>query len=368
VNRFSIFGWNMSNDDQGMTREEARQTKSLGYLGSLAHTTEGVPGEEMLLEQLEGLRNRLATVIEQIHSADERQLKAIHDELGDELRKTAGRLEEVRQRSQAAIMMAGADEAQRKAEANRRANSSASPHQWDELSKDGNNTDVQKAIRGMDAFIRKSNELNEVADKIVATLRKQIVQAARQSTSAVRKAMRRARLFAAARWTGERVTYLVWSLIFGAILLDLFQQRAEHEFEDFMKHPTGLGPNVIEYLVLGGNILLICAVWFLFDQLLKPYLEKWQTRIQQWVIARFASDVFNASFIVRIHSALAHTAYLDAVSLSSSPTQRQVVTLLWRAPRIEDLKGLNPLPEIVKLLMEDVKQHIARIEAPKSSE
>src|SRR5712692_10331709 len=89
----------MSNNDT-VTREFVQLRLGLyaAYIAELAGATKDVPGEEKILEELELLRNRLTTVVSQIRSADEKQLRSLYDQFAHELLTIGGRLPAIRYR------------------------------------------------------------------------------------------------------------------------------------------------------------------------------------------------------------------------------------------------------------------------------
>jgi hypothetical protein len=138
-------------------------------------------------------------------------------------------------------------------------------------------------------------------------------------------------------------------------VLDFFNDFASRKILGLLDHYfPNLGGPVLHDFESGGKVILLIAGWWLVDNRLKPHLERWQARIERHGIERFASDVLNAAFAVRIYDALVRVAYLDAAAFAfpehfnNAKRQMPLLTRSWQVPRIEALEGLAPLPEVVR--------------------
>jgi hypothetical protein len=138
----------VDNDTSVREFDERRQRLYTAYIMELAGATKDVPGEEKILEELEELRNRLKTAVNRIRSADEEQLRSLYDQFADELLKLGGRLPTIRFRSRAAILLAGA------AEADQKATTFGKVRDWNELSRLVRNSKTQDSFIAMDPFVR----------------------------------------------------------------------------------------------------------------------------------------------------------------------------------------------------------------------
>jgi hypothetical protein len=311
------------------------------YFKELADATNGLPGHEHLLEELESLRKRLTDVLRQIRCADKNQLKVLSDKLANELLTTGGQLPAIRHMSQASIWLSAA------AEADKKATTTEGLLRWNELSKAVRNSksEVTKVTHmNLNPFILDTFRRTDWLDKWMG---KEITAAARSTTSDVRRALRRTRFLASVRWLVPHASYIGWSLVGCVIIIDYFQGFANKEIVDFLSRYFGGASQSLESW---SKIVLLVVAWLIVDRCLTPYLGRWQERLERREIGRFASDVVNASFQVRIYRALVYVAFFNALSFAfpSLESDRSWLKyfLQWDVPTIEALEGLGPLTSL----------------------
>jgi hypothetical protein len=316
----------------------------LPYFLELAGATNALPGQENVMAELEHLRTRLADVLSKISSADRKKLWVLYDQLAGELLTAGGKVLPIRYMSRAAAWLAAA------AEADKKAATSASLRNFKQLSKIVRNSAQRESYENV---LRFSQQANTQSDWLAAWIGGFIRADARTTASAVRKALRRARFLAWVRWIVPRAAYFFWSFIFLTVVLDLFMDFGKNELVHLFKPLSDLlapyiGDAARQSERIIKFILLLVVAWFLVERF-KPYLERWQARLETHQVKKFASDVLNASFQIRICEALVQIAFFDAKSFAFSKEPRAWVKLFlnnWSIPRIDRLEGLVPLTSL----------------------
>jgi hypothetical protein len=297
-----------------------------------------------VLEDLEDLRKRLADVSSRIRSADDKQLKEIYDELAGELLKAGLQLLPTRYMSRAAIWLAAATEAGRKAEA------SAKPHNLNELLKAFGDAKARQTLA----------RSYKQPDWLTTLIAEGIRANARSAASALRRALRRARFLARVHWIVPRVTYIIWSFILLIVAVDSFIDLGKDELAHLL---TPLAHILAQYIDVAPDqienvsksvfkiVLLLVVGWLLVGRL-TDYLKRWQARLEKREVQKFASNVINASFQIRIYHARVQVAFFDAQRFAFEDQSGSFVdraVLKWTVPEIESLNDLAPLPSCFEL-------------------
>ena len=313
-------------------------TAYVGYFKELANATNGVPGQERILAELESVRKRLPDVLGRIRCADDKeQRKVLYDQIAGELLTTGGQLLPVKYMSRAAIWLAAA------AEANQKAVSSARLRDFNELSKVIRDSTTREAYKHASSFVLSTYTQSDWLATWIGT---EIAANARSSASAVRRALRRARFLARVRWIVPRATYFIWSFVLLIVAVDFFIDFGNKELIDLLTPYVGAAAHQIEKI--SKILFLLVVAWLLVDRI-KPHLERWQIRLETRELQKLASDVINASFQIRIYQGLVQASFFDAESFAFPNRPKRAwlkFTLQWSVPKIESLEGLAPLTSL----------------------
>jgi hypothetical protein len=305
------------------------------YFNELAESTRTLPGQTDILHELEVLRNLLPQVLSQIRSVnDRRALKKFYDQLAGELLAAGSHLLPIKYMSRSATWLSAAAEGKEKAATSGRL------RDFHELSKVIGDSSARQSYDSLAPFFRFAQERSQWFAKWRAS---ETAANARAPAFAVRKAMRRARLLASVRWNLALAAYFSWSFVLLVLGIGMSVDYGNEELVNLLAPYVDGKAYLIEWA--GKIVLLLVVAWWLVERF-KPYLERWQERFEKSQVEKFASDVMNAQFKIRICQALVEIAFFDAKSAAfpNQPSRDFMQYFLkWSIPEIESLNGLRPL-------------------------